>query len=177
MIFEHFAQRAGDGERRDGVGDEHSHQTGLAQAGTGRGLGFARRLRAVLAEADAKPADDTVSGPEVDREEENDSEEAAEQRSAPTSPALSHTRSHRKRPSGAYGDQTRTGYVNTFSSVRWSSSFALNPQTKSCLALTILFCCARYDPIRECCAARCLVPRATSWAARLHGFLTVVGIQ
>ena len=126
MIFEHFVQTANDGEYRDGIGNEHSDQAGLAQAGTGRGLAFARRLRAVLAEADVNPADDTVAGPAVDRQKQDDTEDAAEQLSVSTSPALSHTRTHRKRPGGAYGDQTRTGYVNTFSSVRWNSNFAVN---------------------------------------------------
>jgi hypothetical protein len=179
MIFDHFVQTASDDDCQDGVVDEHSDQ-GLAQPGVGRGLGFARRIRAVLAEADAKPADDIVPGPGADRQQENATKHASEQPSAATSPALSHTRSHRKRVGGAYGDQTRTGYVNTFSSVRCGSNFcseSIDQIVSGAYQSLVLLTAADYYFILERYAALCLVPRATSWAGRLHGFLAVVGIQ
>lgn len=129
MIFEHFVQRGSDGECQDSVGDGEQHESGLAQAGTGRGLGFARRLRAVLAEADTKlPGVDTAAEQGDDRLHD-DKEETEEQLSAAPSQALSHTRSHRKRLAGAYSDQTRTGYVNTFSSVRLRETIAASSST------------------------------------------------
>lgn len=123
MIFEHFVQIASDTKREDG-GDERENDTGLAQAGAGRGIAFARRMRATLAEAAAKvPNDDTATQQGIyhQQEEDDDNDDQAQVRnelSGAASPGLSRTRSHRKRSGGAYGDQTRTGYVNTFSSVR-----------------------------------------------------------
>ena len=115
MMFEHFVQSSS--ESQADTGDRETMDTGLAQAGTGRGLGFARRLRAVLAEGDAKPIDnDREAEQGSDTQEPTDKQQDVELPGS-DSPALSHTRSHRKRPGGAYGDQTRTGYVNTFSSV------------------------------------------------------------
>jgi hypothetical protein len=169
MIFEHFSQTGGNSGRGDGseeAGQEggqladaeaEAEEQGLRQAGTGRGLGFARRLRAALAEVDANKLDGD-EGSEQEQEEGEEQEQSSV--AAAASPPLSRTRSHRKRAGGAYGDHTRTGYVNTFSSVRSAhlSSFCVNARLVrlSSAADIQLFCC------RPCVSRLCLLSTARS---------------